>query len=317
MRAKETHRNLIKTRKETFMKRLQSSKLITSLFVFALLLVAPTVFSGDDIQRFPSCPLCGMNRGEYAFSRMLIEYDDGTATGTCSIHCTAAEMSLRREKTISRILVADYNGKHLIPSESALFVIGGDKTGVMTKQAKWAFAEKGDAEKFIMEHGGRLSSFDEAMKSTFEDMYSDIKMLYEKRKKRQMDLSDTRAHPDCIYCGMDRVKYAHSRMLTIYDDGTSVGTCSIHCTAIDLALHTDKTARSVFVGDYRTKNLIDAERAFWVIGGNNPGVMTIRPKWAFAEKRDAEEFMKEHGGKPASYEEAMKASFEDMYEILR
>jgi nitrous oxide reductase accessory protein NosL len=258
-----------------------------------------------------------MNREEYAFSRMLIEYDDGTATGTCSIHCTAAEMSLRREKTINRILVGDYNGKHLIPSQDALWVIGGSKPGVMTKQAKWAFAEKNDAEKFIKEHGGRLSSFHDAMKATFEDMHADIKMLHEKRKKRQMDLSDARNHPECIYCGMDRVKYAHSRMLIIYDDGMAVGTCSIHCAAIDLALHTDRTARALFVGDYRTKNLIDAEAAFWVIGGNKSGVMTIRPKWAFAEKRDAEEFMRENGGRPASYEEAMKASFEDMYEILR
>jgi nitrous oxide reductase accessory protein NosL len=258
-----------------------------------------------------------MNRGEYASSRMLIEYDDGTATGTCSIHCTAAEMSLQREKTISRILVADYKGKQLIPALDAVWVIGGREMGVMTKQAKWAFTEKSDAEKFIMEHGGRLASFHDAMKSAFEDMYSDIKMLYEKRKKRQMDLSDTRAHPDCIYCGMDRVKYAHSRMFIVYDDGTAVGTCSIHCTAIDLALHTDKTARTVFVGDYHTKNLIDAERAYWVIGGNKPGVMTIRPKWAFAEKSDAEDFMRENGGQPASFEEAMKAAFEDMYEILR
>ena len=125
------------------MKRLQASKLITLLFVFALFLVAPAVFSGDDIQRFPSCPLCGMNRGEYAFSRMLIEYDDGTATGTCSIHCTAAEMSLRREKTISRILVADYNGKHLIPSESALWVIGGRQDRRHDEAGKVGFCGKG------------------------------------------------------------------------------------------------------------------------------------------------------------------------------
>ena len=66
---------------------------------------------------------------------------------------------------------SDYNGKQLIPAENAIWVIGGNKPGVMTKQAKWAFAEKVDAEKFIEEHGGRFSSLLGAMKAAFEDMY--------------------------------------------------------------------------------------------------------------------------------------------------
>ena len=52
----------------------------------------------------------------------------------------------------------------------------------MTKKAKWAFENKADAEKFIAENGGSLSTFDEAMKATFEDMYADTKMIREKRK---------------------------------------------------------------------------------------------------------------------------------------
>ena len=29
-------------------------------------------------------------------------------------------------------------------------------------------------------------------------------------------------HPSCPYCGMDRTKFAHSRVLITYDDGTTV-----------------------------------------------------------------------------------------------
>ena len=36
----------------------------------------------------------------------------------------------------------------------------------MTKQAKWAFEKKEDAEKFIAENGGILATFDEAMKAS-------------------------------------------------------------------------------------------------------------------------------------------------------
>ncbi|MEI9476038.1 MAG: nitrous oxide reductase accessory protein NosL [Deltaproteobacteria bacterium] len=124
---------------------------------------------------------------------------------------------------------------------------------------------------------------------------------------------DIQKHPACKYCGMNREMFAHSRMLIEYDDGSAVGTCSIHCVAVDLALNIDKTPRSITVGDYGTKSLIDAEKAFWVIGGNKPGVMTRRAKWAFETKGDAEKFIKENGGNNVSFDEAMKAAYEDMY----
>jgi hypothetical protein len=112
---------------------------------------------------------------------------------------------------------------------------------------------------------------------------------------------------------MDRQQYAHSRFLTEYDDGTSFGACSIHCAAVDVALNIDKTPKSYKVGDYGTKKLIDAETAGWVIGGSKPGVMTKRGKWAFEKKEDAQNFIKQNGGELGTFDEAMKATFEDMY----
>ena len=92
---------------------------------------------------------------------------------------------------------------------------------------------------------------------------------------------DITAHPSCPYCGMDRQKFGHSRVFIEFDDGSTLGTCSIHCAAIDLAVNIDKTPVTIQVGDYDTKQLIDAETAFWIIGGNKMGVMTTRAKWAF------------------------------------
>src|SRR4030042_1517148 len=111
---------------------------------------------------------------------------------------------------------------------------------------------------------------------------------------------DIQKYPSCKYCGMDRAKFSHSRMLVEYEDGTSVGTCSIHCIAVNLSLNIDKTPKSIGVGDYNTKALIDAEKAIWVIGGSRPGVMTKRAKWAFAEKAAAEAFIKENQGRAAT-----------------
>ena len=124
---------------------------------------------------------------------------------------------------------------------------------------------------------------------------------------------DIHLHKDCKYCGMDRGKFDFSRMLIEYDDGTTVAVCSIRCAAVDLANNIDKTPKTIKVGDFTTKDLIDAEKAFWVIGGEKLGVMSKRGKWAFAKKEDAETFVKKNGGSLADFETAMKAAYEDMY----
>ncbi len=125
--------------------------------------------------------------------------------------------------------------------------------------------------------------------------------------------ADITKHSSCTYCGMDRAKYFHSRVHIEYDDGTSFGACSLHCAAVDLANNIDKSPKSIGVGDYNSKKLIDAERTFWVIGGKKPGVMTVNAKWAFEDKHAAEKFIKENGGVLATFDDAIKAAYEDMY----
>ena len=126
-------------------------------------------------------------------------------------------------------------------------------------------------------------------------------------------LPDVQQHQSCKYCGMDREKFAHSRMLIEFTDGSSTGLCSIHCAALELAQSFDREPKAILVGDYNHKNLIDAEKAYWVIGGKKPGVMTATAKWAFADKQDAEAFIKENEGKLGTFEDAMKSTYEDMY----
>ena len=113
--------------------------------------------------------------------------------------------------------------------------------------------------------------------------------------------------PDsCKHCGMDRTKFAHSRMVVTYTD-SSVGTCSINCVVTELK-ESKKEVQSFQVGDYNSKKLIDAKTAAWVIGGNKKGVMTKVAKWAFAEKSDAEAFVKLNGGKLATFDAALNAA---------
>lgn len=118
----------------------------------------------------------------------------------------------------------------------------------------------------------------------------------------------------CRYCGMKRSQYSHSWVIITHADGSKEMVCSVHCAAIDMALHTDKQVSHITVADYNTHRQISAETAFWVIGGDRAGVMTARAKWAFKNKTDAEQFIKDHGGKLADFDAVIKAAFEDMFQ---
>jgi copper chaperone NosL len=158
------------------------------MFLMMCLLFAPVFVSAveEDLTAFPECPFCGMDRQKFAHSRMLIEYEDD-AEGFCSIHCAAIDLAVKIDQTPKEIKVGDYGTKKLIDAEKAVWVIGGNKMGVMTKRAKWAFEKKEDAEKFVKENGGKVSTFDEAMKAAYEDMYADTKMIRDRRKARKME----------------------------------------------------------------------------------------------------------------------------------
>ena len=54
-----------------------------------------------------------MDREQFAHSRILITYDDGSEVGLCSLHCAAIDLSLNLDKTPKSIAVGDYNAKKL------------------------------------------------------------------------------------------------------------------------------------------------------------------------------------------------------------
>ena len=168
---------------------------IMLLFVSLLLCVSLTSFtpksarasgSDSDITSHKSCKYCGMDREKFAHSRMLIEYDDGSTVATCSLHCIAVDMANTIDKTPKAIKVADYDSKELVDAEKAVWVIGGSKQGVMSRNAKWAFATKEKADAFIKVTGGKVADFDEVIKTAYEDMYKDTKMIRDRRKHMKM-----------------------------------------------------------------------------------------------------------------------------------
>jgi len=170
------------------------------IYIVALLTVACLISAGllpaaqtqDDIAAHKGCIFCGMDRGVYDFSRMLIEYEDGTQTAFCSIRCAAVDLANNIDKTPKAIKVGDFNSKQLIDAEKAFWLAGGGKPGVMSKRGKWAFEKKEDAERFQKINQGNIVDFEEAIKMAFEDMHEDTKAIRERRKLKRMQMMEKR-----------------------------------------------------------------------------------------------------------------------------
>lgn len=166
---------------------------MTSLFMAGLFLLGASAVPAalpTDVAQSPSCRQCGMDRGTFSHSRMLIEYEDGSKVGSCSLHCAAKELANTIDKLPVVVSVADYDSKELIDAEKAVWVMGGSRKGVMTGLAKWAFASGGAAERFIKANGGSLAGFEDAIKAAYDDLYQDTRMILEFRKMvrtRQQD----------------------------------------------------------------------------------------------------------------------------------
>lgn len=132
--------------------------------VMLLSLAAACLAAETNVEAPADCKKCGMNRTKFSHSRMIVTYSDGS-TGTCSINCVVVDMQANKGKEVKSFQVGDYDSKKLIDAKTAVWVIGGTKKGVMTPVAKWAFADKSRAEKFIQENGGQLATFADVLKA--------------------------------------------------------------------------------------------------------------------------------------------------------
>ncbi len=122
-----------------------------------------TGFAQEDIERHRDCASCGMDRKAYGYSRMMIVFRDGGSIGVCSLHCAIVELDRTPGREAESLLVADRNTRRLVDAQTATWVVGGRKPGVMTKQPKWAFATAAAAEAFVKANGGAIVPFAKAV----------------------------------------------------------------------------------------------------------------------------------------------------------
>ncbi len=118
-------------------------------------------------------------------------------------------------------------------------------------------------------------------------------------------------HVRCDNCGMDRNRFARTRYVFDTEKGRFY-TCSIACLVV-LCEKMHLTPKNVKVAEYiNPSNMIDADKAVYVIGSKARGTMTRKSKIAFSSRRQAERFIAKYGGHLATFREALQEARQEI-----
>ncbi len=107
----------------------------------------------------------------------------------------------------------------------------------------------------------------------------------------------------CSVCGMDLAKFYKTSHLVLLKDGKKLQFCSMHCLA-ERYPHIKEKIAQIFVVDAKSGKFIPVQKAYYVVGSDVAGTMSMQSKIAFASLQDAKAFQKEHGGKIVRFDKA-------------
>ncbi|QEY60183.1 nitrous oxide reductase [Pseudomonas sp. C27(2019)] len=136
----------------------------------------------NELEKYPRCVICNMDRSKFHFSRHLLHYADEHAEGTCSINCTSEVMLRERKRGFKAIYAADFGvvaePKPLVEASAATYLIGSSLRAVMSPVSKYAFAQRSAAEAAMSDAGGQLASFEQAVAASLQDYAKMVTQKY-------------------------------------------------------------------------------------------------------------------------------------------
>lgn len=107
----------------------------------------------------------------------------------------------------------------------------------------------------------------------------------------------------CPVCGMSIKKFYKTSHSATLHNGTKRQYCSIRCLAVDSKEY-GINKNSVQVVDLQTQELIDATKAYYLVGSRVRGTMSKVSKLAFKNQEDAKNFQKKYKGKLSTFDDA-------------
>ena len=113
-----------------------------------------------------SCSRCGMKLPMFYKTNHVATTASGKINQYCSIHCLTEH---KHKETTQNERVVNVTTLEFIEAKKAFYVVGSKKKGTMSRVSKYAFANKTDAQMFIKKYGGKITSYDEAIKIAEKD----------------------------------------------------------------------------------------------------------------------------------------------------
>lgn len=110
----------------------------------------------------------------------------------------------------------------------------------------------------------------------------------------------------CPTCGMTLPMFYKTNHAANHN-GKVEQYCSIHCLAEE-NIKNSANLKDIKVVDVTSLKFINATKATYVVGSSKKGTMSMKSKYAFANKVDAKKFAKEFGGKVMSFDGAYKVA---------
>ena len=109
----------------------------------------------------------------------------------------------------------------------------------------------------------------------------------------------------CDVCGMHLTKYYKTSHTAEFRNGHKEQYCSLHCLAEVHKNYEDKI-KNIQVVDTNSLKLIDAKKAFYVVGSSKEATMSSISEYAFSNKDEALKFKNEFGGNIYNFDESLK-----------
>jgi copper chaperone NosL len=142
----------------------------------------------NDIDKYPKCNYCNMDRKRFHHSRMLIHYSDDMVDPLCSLRCAASSLMLNLGRGPKTIWVGDNASpaeiRPLIDAEKASYLIGSSIQGVMTKRSKVAYRTPEAAETSRAANGGDVVDFDKALLAAYTDISESVSLNLKNKEER-------------------------------------------------------------------------------------------------------------------------------------
>ncbi len=255
------------------------------------------------------CPNCGMMINMWARTRHSFSHPEGDFT-TCSIRCLADKVENSGDMVTDTQVAIYLTPEITFPAEKAVYVVGSSAKGTMTMNSKIAFTDAQEAEKFVAEYGGHITDFDGAFKAAGMEL-SKSRMMIDAKRKKTGKIKEPNEKDTCVVCGMYPARYPKHNAQIWAKGGKTIHFCSTHCFVnfnAEPAKYVGKAVmtKMAWVTLFSDGMYESAFGPYYVVGSKVHGPMGVEAL-PFKDKKNAQAFVENNGGKIVSFLELTPA----------